>query len=172
MLELNSDSIQDLGGGRFFMQSATISSQVYLVHLGNKTCDCPDWPRVNLCKHVAAVAHFFGSGAQQLIEAEDVTAKAPSPPQEDSPATEDGSCNDLLVENLIVVSQEFLGEGVPKDQETTRNLQMLEAHLTAVVHSSRSSESPILEKEVLPPNPCEWTKTTDCMGTTQWKRRK
>ncbi len=80
MPELHLDSIQDLGGDRFSVQSTTISSWVYLVHLGNKTCDCPDWPRVNLCKHIATVAHFFGSCAQQLMEVEDVTAKVPSPP--------------------------------------------------------------------------------------------
>jgi len=108
------------------------------------------------------VAHFFGSGAQQFTEAEDVTAKALPPTPQDLPATDGGIRNDSLVEKLITVSQEFLSEDVPKDQGTTRNLKMLEAHLTAVVHSSHSSsESPLPEKEVIPPNPCKWAETTN-----------
>src|SRR6266404_414055 len=162
MPEIDSDSIHDLGGDCFSMRSGTDSSRAYLIHLGDKSCDCPDWPRVHLCKHVAAVAHFFGSGAQQFMEAEDVTAKVSPPTPQDLPATDGGIRNDSLVEKLIAVSQEFLSEGVPKDQGTTRNLKMLEAHLMAVVHSSRSSsESPLLEKEVIPPNPCEWAETTN-----------
>ena len=58
-LKINTISIHDLGGGDCFsVESATDSTWRYQVDLGKLTCDCPDWPRVQLCKHVAAIDHF------------------------------------------------------------------------------------------------------------------
>jgi len=58
--EMNTESIHSLGGDRFCVQSEMDPSRTYLVDLSNQSCDCLDWPRVELCKHITAVAHFFG----------------------------------------------------------------------------------------------------------------
>ena len=58
--EMDAKSIHSLSNDRFHhVESATDSSRKYLVDLGNLSCDCPDWPRVRLCKHFAAVDHFL-----------------------------------------------------------------------------------------------------------------
>jgi len=36
------------------------SSNYYKVNLITLTCDCSDFPAICLCKHIAAVIHFFG----------------------------------------------------------------------------------------------------------------
>ena len=43
----------------FDVQSSN-SNIIYQVNLGTTTCSCSDFPRVRLCKHIAAVLHFFG----------------------------------------------------------------------------------------------------------------
>jgi hypothetical protein len=64
-LEMNAISIHNLSNGdHFSVESATDSTWRYLVDLGNQSCDCPDWPKVRLCKHVAAVDHFHGHNYQ------------------------------------------------------------------------------------------------------------
>src|SRR5260370_40190047 len=45
----------------FDVQSSN-SNIIYQVNLGTTTCSCSDFPRVRLCKHIAAVLHFFGGG--------------------------------------------------------------------------------------------------------------
>jgi hypothetical protein len=45
-VEMNAKCIQNLGSDRFYMESATDSMWRYLVDLSNRSCDCPDWPRV------------------------------------------------------------------------------------------------------------------------------
>ena len=59
--EMNADSICSAGDDRYYVQSATEPSHTYLVELGKQSCNCVDWPRVQLCKHVTSVAHFFGN---------------------------------------------------------------------------------------------------------------
>ena len=62
--EMNAECIHKLGGNRFDVESATDSTRRYLVDLSNKSCNCPDWPRVSLCKHISAVELYFGNNDQ------------------------------------------------------------------------------------------------------------
>ena len=58
-LEIEADSIRTAEDDCYYVQSAMDPSHSYLVRLTTRSCDCPDWPRVRLCKHVTGVAHFF-----------------------------------------------------------------------------------------------------------------
>ncbi len=69
-----------------------------------------------------------------------------------------------ILENVITVSREFLNDGVPSSPGTVRSLRVVEVHLTAIVHNSRSEGSPLLEKEAIPPNQRTWTETAAQMG--------
>ncbi|KAH9018406.1 hypothetical protein EDB84DRAFT_1566444 [Lactarius hengduanensis] len=55
---------------------------------------------------------------------------------------------------------------------TVRSLHGVKEHLTAVVRNSRSSESPLPDKEDIPPNQHTWTETTQRMGVQRRKRRR
>ena len=48
---------------------------------------------------------------------------------------------------------------------------MVETHLTAVVQNSRSSESPLPDKEDIPPNQGTWAETAERMGAKQQRKR-
>ncbi len=58
--EIKAEAIHTLGDNRFYVKSTSESSHMYQVDLGKQCCDCLDWPQAWLCKHVMAVAHFFG----------------------------------------------------------------------------------------------------------------
>ena len=174
-VEMNTEHIHNLGGDRFHVESAMDSTQRYLVDLGNKSCDCPDWPRVRLCKHVSAVEHHFGNNDQQMGAMEDSLPKMPLPKQEtllDCHSTA-GSTTTSILQNVILVSKGALDNGVPSSTETIRSLQAVEAHLMAVVRSTRSTESPVPDKEEVPPNQCSsmWAEAAKQMGVTQGQKR-
>ena len=173
--EINADSIRTQGDDCYYVQSATESSRTYLVDLKVQSCDCPDWPRVWLCKHVTAVAHFFGTGNQvELLAASSPAPRTPAPSPtvelEGSPDVRSDATAASILENVITVSRDFLSDRVPSSPGTVRSLHQVEAHLTAVVRNSRSSGSPLPEKENLPPNQHSWTETARRMGVQRWKR--
>jgi len=67
-LEINAKSIRDLGDNQFNVQSVTDSTCTYLINLSTQSCGCPDWPRVQLCKHLTTVTHFFGRDEQIVLD--------------------------------------------------------------------------------------------------------
>jgi hypothetical protein len=118
--EVNTIFIQDLGGGvRFSMESATDSTQRYLVNLGKQSCDCPDWPRVQLCKHIATVDHFHGHNYKRITAAEVALPKMPLPNQEASDTHSNaGATTTSILQNVITVSRGALNDGIPLSTET------------------------------------------------------
>jgi hypothetical protein len=168
-LEINTVNIHDLGGDQFAVQSVTNSSCIYSVNLSTQSCDCADWPRVLLCKHVTAAAHFFGNGDLQI---ESKVSKPTPPIREGSagvPATEATATS--ILENVIAVSKALLSHSELPSPETVQSLQMVESHLTAIVHYSTSSESPLPDKEAIPPNQGTWIDTAEQMGAKQRQKK-
>jgi SWIM zinc finger len=51
--------IQKINDLHFEVQSSN-SNKFYNIDLVTTTCSCSDFPRIRLCKHIAAVVHFFG----------------------------------------------------------------------------------------------------------------
>src|SRR6266702_802861 len=172
-LEMNADSIRILGDNCYYMQSEADTSREYLVGLSEQSCDCLDWPRVQLCKHITAVAHFFENG-NQLVELAADTGATPKTVQpvesEHPPDVRRDSTVASILENVINVSKEFLSDGVPKSLGTVWSLHSVEEHLTPIVQNSRSLESLLPDKEAIPPNQHTWTETAQRMGAQRWKR--
>ncbi|KAH9164648.1 hypothetical protein EDB89DRAFT_2077796 [Lactarius sanguifluus] len=154
--EINAKSIRNLGDARYSVQSVTNSSH---------------WPRVELCKHVTAVAHFFGNGGQQIeVEVAPKTAQVQAV-QEGSVHVRSEASATAILENVIALSRAFLSDGTVSSPETVRSLQMVETHLTAIVQNACSPESPLPDKDALPPNQGTWTKTTERMGAKRHQKR-
>ena len=158
----------------YYMQSVMDPLCTYLVKLCNKFCDCPDWPRVWLCKHVTAVNHFFES-VELTFECVDLAIDSSQVPEtlipsvapietEDSANLHSDASAATIVEKVISVSREFLSDGAPSSPGTVQSLQVVEAHLAAVVWTSRSSESLLPDKEEIPPNQHSRTETAQQMG--------
>jgi hypothetical protein len=174
--EMNAESICSIGENGFYVCSVMDPSRKYLVDLSNQSCDCPDWPRVRLCKHVTTVAHFFGREDQQ-IQVELIVPKskahAPAPSsQEESPGehSDVSATSASILQNVINVSRDFLND-VPGSQGTAQSLRMVEAHLTAIVHNAHTSENPLPDQESILPNQGTWSETTKRMGATQRQKQ-
>ena len=137
---------------------------ITLVELSKQSCNCADWPRVQLCKHITSVAHFFGN-SKPLADQFTVAPGTVSLVELESPLDEtcSGEAATSILENVIIISKEFLSDGVPLSQGTVHSLHMVEVHLTAVVQNSYSSENLLSGKRTLPPTsihglrpPNEW----------------
>ena len=165
-------------GNCYYVQLVTDLSHTYLVKLCDKSCDCADWPRVRLCKHIATVSHFFETVELtfQTVElgidcspAPEIANSAVAPVESEDSANSSDASAAAILESVISVSKEFLSNGAPSSPDTVRSLQVVEAHLTAVVRSSQSLESPLPNKQEIPPNQHSWTETTQQMGVQQRK---
>jgi hypothetical protein len=71
---------------------------------------------------------------------------------------------------MISVSRDFLSDGPLSSPGTVRSLRLVESHLTAVIQHSWSAQSPLPDRESLPPNQRTWTQTAEQMGAKHRKR--
>ena len=78
----------------------------------------------------------------------------------------------LILQNVITVSRDGLNDGVPSSTKTVRSLRVVEAHLTADVRSTRSTESPLPHKEEIPPNllGSVWARQQSACGPCEGRR--
>ena len=162
--EISTDTIRSLGSRRFYVRSAADSAKMYLVDLSKDhsadtsksyliehrkdSCDCLDWPRVWLCKHIAATAHFFAETPDTWPALDSVPERSQNAPLAVSSASNTAV---PILENLISVSKELLSDGPPSLPGMVRSLRLVESHLTAVAQSSRASQSPLPDRETLLP---------------------
>ncbi len=169
-LEMNAESICELGSDRFHVQSVMDPLCSYHVDLGNDSCECLDWPRIWFCKHVATVVHFFRH-SHQWIGASEITVPTIIPlTREDSPGTHSNTSTSSILGDVISASMDYLNDEVPSTDQTNHSFEMIWAHLNATVHNSCASDSPLPDQEPIPPNQRTWTETTEEMGAKRQKR--
>jgi hypothetical protein len=73
--------IRKIDDSHFKVQSSN-SSKSYHIDLDTTTCNCSDFPHIHLCKHIAAVVHFFGGadlGPQPPVNAPSELVATDSP---------------------------------------------------------------------------------------------
>ena len=175
--EMSAESIQSLSRECFYVRSMSNLEKMYLVDLGRDhsqdlsddylikngkdSCDCPDWPKARLCKHIAAIAHS-GSIANQYIAPSTIPKeRKTSVDSYDSKSSASDASTIPILENLISVSRDYPSDAPPSSPGTVRSLRLVESHLTAVLQTSRASQSPLPDRENLPPNQSTWTKTAE-----------
>ena len=52
------ENIKQITNSCFEVQSSN-SKEIYKINLNNTACSCSDFPYIQLCKHIAAIVHFF-----------------------------------------------------------------------------------------------------------------
>ena len=154
--EMSAKPIQSLGHERFYIRSASNQEKMYLVDLGKDcsqdlsddyliknskdSCNCPDWPRAQLCKHIAAIARSREIANQTIL------LMVPNAvPQECETSLDSFGSTSLvsdastipILENLISVSRDYLSNAPPSSPGTVHSLQLVELHLTAVLQTSQ-----------------------------------
>ncbi len=124
--------IQRIDDLHFEVQSLK-SNEFYQIDLSTKTCNCSDFPRIHLCKHIAAIIHFFGgdnlgpqlpdnsseAGASELVVIN-------SPILRDGSGTDDSAIDSIIsaANDIISLSQEILMK-VLSDTRIAKSLNMI-----------------------------------------------
>ena len=166
------DRIKEIDKSHFEIQSAR-SGKTYQVNLLTYTCTCLDFPRIQLCKHIAATVHFFGEGLERPEHGPQAPVNTSEPDVPKSPAQTDGGANSCA-SRFKSISLEILemAPGDP-DPEMVKFLKMVQFQLNAVRLSMNDSDngSRLPEKEKVGPNQLSWPPTAACMGVKRGKKR-
>jgi hypothetical protein len=85
------EKIQKIDDSRFEVQSSVDSNKFYHIDLGTKSCNCIDFPCVHLCKHIAAIVHFFGGADLGPRPPDNDNASASELDASESPVQQNGS---------------------------------------------------------------------------------
>ena len=141
--------------------------------MDNKTCKCKDFPCIWLCKHLAAVVHFFRGadlGPQSPAKA---GASEPMPvilTQQDGNVgsnTDDSATEsfDSVANEIITLTQE-LKVNVRHDPGNTKSLNSIQSRLRVLVRSITvtSDGFHLPEIENIGPNQLSWPETAMQMG--------
>ena len=156
--------IQKINNLHFEVQSSN-SSNLYQINLVTTTCSCSDFPRIRLCKHIAAMMHFFGGvdlRPQPLIN----TGVSSSPVQRDSSIAhmDDSTAIPSIINDIFSLSQELVTKGLsdPGIANSLNSLQAIRSGLRGILLAGNGSHLP--EKENIGPNQCSWPETAAQMG--------
>jgi hypothetical protein len=81
--------------------------------LDTKTCNCSDFPRIQLCKHIAAVVYFFGGadlGPQPPGTSDSVAPNSPVQQDGSVGSTDNGAIASIVssANDIISLSHELI----------------------------------------------------------------
>jgi hypothetical protein len=164
----------------FEVQSSK-TNQSYHIDLNTITCNCRNFPCIRLCKHIAAIAHFFGGvdlGPQPPDNASASELPNSLVQQDSSAGSTDDDANASLIlaaNNMIRVTQKLI-LNTPCDphiaKSITKSLDMMLSQINALVHLATvaGDGSLLLEKEVIGPNQLSWPETATQMGVQHGKK--
>ncbi len=117
--------IRKIDNLHFEVQSLN-SSNLYQINLVTTTCSCSDFPQIQLCKHIAAMMHFFGGvdlRPQPLINAR---ASSSLVQRDGSIAHMDDSTTvPSIINDIFSLSQELVTKG-PSDLGIANSLNSLQ----------------------------------------------
>jgi hypothetical protein len=172
------ERIKEINQSHFQVQSMS-SENIYEVNLLTNTCTCSDFPRIQLCKHIAATVHFFGGEPEGELgprALDNASVSEPEPDVPKSPAQQDGSAKTRasiisVVNDITRLAQEFL-EIAPVNPETVKSLKMARSQLNAARLSMDDNGSRLPEKEQIAPNQLSWPPTAARMGVKRGEKRR
>ena len=175
--EFPQDRIEQVDEERFLVRS---SNQEKFYNVGFKDCDCRDFPRVKLCKHVAAVQHYFGGkhsapptqpGPTAPDSQETASAAAITPGNTNQENAAHHSALLIAAANdLITLSRQLLTQAPSATPELVKSVHSVRSHLSVVASATGDSQLP--EKEAIAPNQLSWPETAKRMGVKWGGKRK
>src|SRR6266849_7783924 len=175
------ERIQQIDQSRFEVQSSS-TEKTYEINILTYTCTCLDFPRIQLCKHIAATVHFFGGGIEGGGPHAPVNTseELAEPDASKSPAHQDGSAGKsgcpTLISNINYINrltQEILEMvSADPDLETVKSVKLAGLQLNAVRISLTGNGPQLPDKEQIAPNQLSWPPTAMCMGVKCGEKRR
>jgi hypothetical protein len=172
------EKIKKIDDLHFEVQSSR-SLECYQIDLSTMICNCKDFPNISLCKHIAAVVHFFGgadlgpqppgNGSDSASESDDHN----SPGQSVGHGAADDNASVLSTANEMMSLLQQLTAKAPRDPGMVKSLDVIRSRLRALVHSATATDdsSRLPEKENIAPNQHTWPETAARMGEKRGKKR-
>ncbi|KAF8491687.1 hypothetical protein F5888DRAFT_1807194 [Russula emetica] len=136
----------------FEVQSSN-SPKHYQINLITTTCNCSDFPNISLCKHIAAVVHFFGGADLGPQPPRNGSASASDSGEHESPSqrvghgaadNDDAAASILLAANEIISLSQRLITEVPRDPRIAKSLNVIQSRLTALVLPATAADNAYL----------------------------
>jgi hypothetical protein len=177
------EKIKRIDDLRFEVQSSR-SLECYQIDLSKITCNCKDFPNISLCKHIAAVVHFFGGadlGPQPPHDGSDGSTGASESDEHNSPgqpvghgtAVDNAAPSVLSATNEMMNLLQQLAAKAPRDPKIVKSLDVMRSGLRALVLSATADDddsSRLPEKENIAPNQHTWPETAARMGEKRGKK--
>jgi hypothetical protein len=136
------------------------SNQEQFYNVGFKDCNCKDFPCVKLCKHVAAVQHYFGGGKHSVP----LTQPGPTAPdsQENGSAPQENTANHATlliaaVGDVIALSRQLLTQAPSATPDLVKSVHSVQSHLSMVASATSNGQLP--KKEAITLNQLSWLET-------------
>ena len=160
----------------FHVTSQSRPGKFYAIDLIQLTCDCPDFPRIQFCKHIAAVQvhfpHLCPEENTPPVTPGDTTV--PSQPER-APASSYNTLRALTQENALLM-QTLASEIETIDQSAeysamVKGARTLKYSLLAASASLQGSRA-LPERDIIAPNQKSWPETAAQMGVKPAKKPK
>ena len=158
--DISLDLVLNFNSAHFHVASQSRPGKFYVIDLIQSTCNCPDFPRIWFCKHIAAVEvhfpHLCPEENTAPIIPRDLTV--PSQPE----------CVPISSHNALQAVTQELALSLQTLISTTKTMDHLADHL-AIIEAAWSANYSLLvanaslqgtcalpEKDIIPPNQKTW----------------
>ena len=173
------DSIHQVNDTEFFVASQSYPDHHYMIDLSDSTydCDCDDFPRIQFCKHIAAVNVHFPKYCPELFPEPEGSSSSDIPEHmrtQDLPKSAPESDADeervTLLKDINTLYQQLtaLSDDATPDLEA---LKLVKHSLNAAIALANGSRA-LPEKDDFNPNQKTWAGTVERMGAQKAPKRK
>ena len=175
------DSIQQFDSKHFHVASDSHPGAYYEIDLNRSTCNCPDFPRIRFCKHLAAISvHFPKLCTEEASPPIDLDIGGSSNPSQRVPtsvvcrSSSPKESLQTLKEEIKLLSQDLDKIGDLSDESALAVMKAFRSakySLTAAIATAQGSHA-LPNREVSPPNQNSWTETAERMGCKRAPKRR
>ena len=166
------DSIQQFDDITFHVASESWPGSYYEIDLGRRTCNCPDFPRAQYCKHLAGISMHFPHLCTQKPFKDPVLLREPNTPKcvHNSKVSWTSNLQEglqKLMEEIELLSQQ-LNDKIKRLTEEpepaiSEAICSVKHTLTAALASTQGTQA-LPNRENIPPNQKTWPETAERMG--------
>ena len=175
------DSIQQFDDITFHVASESRPGSYYEIDFHHGACNCPDFPRIRYCKHLAAISvHFPHLCTQEKPSRDQEFSSTPEPPERIHNPRRSSSPQESLQkywEDIKSLSHEFddtiknLINSDKPDAAVMEAVRSVRYTLRAALASTRGSRA-LPDKVNIPSNQKTWTETAERMGVKRAPKRR
>ena len=176
--EIPSDSIQKFDETQFHVALKSWPGLYHAVDLNRLTCKCEDFPRIQFCRHIAAVLfHFPELSPQEISSLESGSSPGSSPEGTESQGhpqcvhAHRPETLQALTQDISMLSQTLAAEStVAQSTAAIEGARAAKFSLVAAIVATQGN-TPLPNPDVIAQNHKSWTETTKQMGVAKKSKR-